>query len=206
MSAHENLPFPRGTTYFTGRTADIADSISLEGKEYWVADVDLNDTSVGAKPTRTPRMVKLRIVRNTAAIALLPKRVVRGDATAPHYTKRVTGYTTTTAERGLGVIDEYLPAAGCPVNDLCYIVIEGPSLFLTDIASGATNVIAVGGRVVALTAATSGATTAGRIAAQDTNVATSVLADAIMNILGTALSSTTTGSTNSPVLVDVGKW
>lgn len=211
MARDENPLFSRGRTFYDGNTIDTAnyDGIPLEGKEYVFEDVDPRAaaTSPGSSPgQRTGRYVRCRIVRNVSGVTLLPKRVVSGQKTAGMFTKRIDGYTTLTAGDRLGVIDEYLPAAGVKNGDLFWLVVEGPALCLTDIAGGAANVINVGDRVVALTAATSQATTAGRVASQDITGATSVLGGQIENMIGRALSARTTANTNTDILVDVGVW
>lgn len=83
----------------------------------------------------------------------------------------------------------------------------GPTLVLNDIASGAGTVIAERDVLVALTAATSQATTAGRVAVQDLTGATALLGNAVQNAFGRALSARTTAETNSSVLVDlINRW
>lgn len=213
MAVRENPPFGRGETYYNGGTIDSADlkGQEIEGQEFWFPDIDYNASGVGAKPKRSERMVKVRAVRNTAAIALLPKRLVRFEADGLEYGARVNGYTAVDAERGYPV-DEFLPAAGVAVNDVFYIVVEGPAMVLTSLSgAGFNGDIAVGANIVALTAATSGATTAGRVAVQNITGSTQAadytfLVDQIQNRLGRALSARTTGNTNADLLVEVGKW
>lgn len=206
MAKYENLPFDRGTTFFgTGGTPDATSGANLEGQEYEIEDVDWGATGVGARPNRSNHMVRLRIVRNKAAAALLPKRLVTFKKTAGSaFLGQVDGYVTTTAQEGFPV-DEFLPAAGVAVNDLFYIVVAGPSKVLTDLASGAGSVFNVGDSVVGLTAATSGATTAGRVAPQDLTGATAVLGVQLQNRVGRAMSAATTSNTNADLMVDIVK-
>lgn len=75
-------------------------------------------------------------------------------------------------------------------------------MMLTDLAAGANNLIPEGTVLVALTAATSGATTAGRVAPQDLTGATAALGLQVQNRLGYALSARTTAQTNTTILVD----
>ena len=88
------------------------------------------------------------------------------------------------------------------------MVIEGPTTVLTPLDGGADNVFTVGQRVVALTAVTSGATTAGRVTAQSLAATTLQNADAqqIMNVIGRAMSAATTANTNQGLLIYVGKF
>lgn len=204
MARDESPPFPRGGTYFGGNTADSTSGAHYEGKEYVFEDKDYSATAGGASSIRTNRFVRCRIVRNVAAAALLPSRLVTYRASGD-YGAAVDGYARTTAADYAGVTDEWLPAAGVPVNDLFYIVIEGPTTVYSDLAGGANNVLTVGLKVVALTAATSGATTAGRIAPQDLTGATSVLADQIQHKVGAACTAKTTANTNTLVLIEVAK-
>lgn len=201
MSRDENPPFSRGETYYNGGTIDTADlgGLNLEGKEWVFEDADGN-TGV----SRSSRSVKCRVVRNTAAIALLPKRVARFELGANEYGSRVDGYATATAAEGFP-IDEYLGAAGVPVNDLCYIVVEGPAVVLSGLTDFGA-VVAPGDWLVAITGATSGATTSGRVALQVLTGATAALADQVQNRIGRALSAATTANTNTDLLIHVGKW
>jgi hypothetical protein len=209
MARDEAPPFGRGEMFwdssYTPTTQDITDTQHLEGKEWTFEDIDY--TLRGAKTVRTGKMVRCRVVRNVGAAALLPKRLasfVADQTTGTKLVGRVDGYTTTTAARGYP-IDEFLPSAGCQVNNLCWLVMEGPAVVLSDLAGGANNVLNVGDLVVALTAATSGATTAGRLAPQDLTGATAPLAKQVQNRVGYALTAKTTANTNADVLVDVTK-
>jgi hypothetical protein len=203
MHPNENAPFLRGETYYGGLTIDtnnLGDGKVLEGKEYHFPDVN---PVTGAY--NSGRTVKCRIVRNRSGIALLPGRVVSYALTAAGYATglAVDGYTTVTAGRPAGVVDEYLPTAGVPNGDLFFIVIEGPTSIRSSLSGNATNVFAVGDVAVALTAATSQATTAGRIAPQDLTGATAPLANQVQNALGYAMSAATTANTNQLVRFDL---
>lgn len=189
-------PFQRGT--FSGTD----EFLHLEGREFIFEDVN---PGPGTSLQRTGRQVRCRLVRNKAGFALLPKRLVAFQAAAGKYGARVDGYADVTAEHAYPV-DEYVRAAGVPDGALFYIVVEGPALVLTDLAGGANNLLPLGTNVVALTAATSGATTAGRIAPQDLTGATALLANQIMHKVGRALTARTTANTNADILVDVGRW
>lgn len=201
MARNENPPFARGETFYNGGTIDSADlgGVNLEGKE-WVFE-DVNPTTGVA---RTGEYVRCRVVRNAAAIALLPKRLVAFENSGAEYGCRVDGYTTTTAAEGYP-LDEYLPTAGLPIGDLGYIVVDGPAVVLTSIADMAADVTS-GLKMVAITAATSGATTAGRMTPQVLTGATALLADQIQHRIGRALTAGVTTATNTDILVLVGKW
>ena len=102
-------------------------------------------------------------------------------------------------------LDEYLPSAGLPANDLGYIVVRGPAMCLTSLTNMTAHVNK-GDTVVCQTAATSGATNAitgaGRINSGDLTGATSVLANQILNHF-VAMSGISSGSTNTDMLVFV---
>lgn len=203
MGPNENLMISRGKTWYGGGTIDtnnLGDGKVIEGKEYILPDVN-PVTGV----YNSGRFVRVKCVRNRSGINLLPKRAVsyKLDATGYADGLAVDGYARTTAARVAGVVDEYLPAAGVPNGDLFLIVIEGPTTMLTDLASGAGSVFAIGDAVVALTAVTSQATTAGRIAPQDLTGATAPLALQVQNLIGYAMSAATTANTGANLRVDL---
>lgn len=188
-------PFARGKTFYNGQTPDTSNygGTNLEGAIYTFRDIDPANPEV----ERSGKRVTCQVVRNTAAAALLPKRLVVYAAGLDN--KRVDGYTSVTAEYAAGVVDEFLPAAGVPVGDLFYIVIDGPTLVKTFLDAGAaTNVISAHTAVMAITAATSGATTAGRI----TQVNNTTVSHALGRV-GRAISATSSGGTDRDLLIDV---
>lgn len=198
----------RGYTYLgseTGRTITSSDAASVEGATKVFDDVAPGQAA-GAKVRRSNRQTTCILVRNVSGIALLPKRIARWAS--GYRGKRVDGYTTATAAEAAGVIDEHLPAAGVPANDLFWLAVRGPSLVLTDLAGGANNVIAVDDTLIALTAATSQATTAGRVVtwgltATSTATTDGTLSNYLLNYLGKAMSAKTTANTNADLLVDL---
>ena len=205
MARNENPPFDRGSSYynnFASSTGSTTDGVQLEGKE-WMFE----DFNPATKTLRSNQYVKCRVVRNTSAGVLLPSRLAN-LAVAPNsngaFGGQVDGYATTLAQRAYP-IDEFLPAGGVQVNDLFWIVTEGPAMVLTDLAA-LTGVISIGSKVVAQTAVTSGATTAGRVLLQDLTGATAPLANQAQNYVGHAMTAATTSQTNASILVNVGHW
>ncbi len=196
MSRDGNPPFGRG---------EYEDSQNLDhliGRVYEFEDIDFSSTT---RPYRSGRMVKCMLVRNDTGSALLPKRIAAISTTAGEYNKVANGYTALDNERGFPV-DEFLPAAGVADGDYFYVVVQGPAMVLTPLAgAGFNDVFTVGGRLVALTAVTTGATTAGRVA-NPSLASVTALADAHGTYIGRALSAATTGNTNTGVLLDVGRW
>lgn len=192
----------RGKTWHGGAVAaaDYGNSVDKEGSVMQFAEVG-TVTGMGAKPKTSSRKTTCILVRNVGATALLPGYAV--TFAAGYRGKRVDGYARTTAVSVAGIVDDQLPSGGVAVGDLFWLMVKGPALLKTSLAGNAENVIAEGGVLVALTAATSGATTAGRVNAQLLTGATQPLADQIQNRIGVAMSAKTTANTNANVLVDL---
>lgn len=233
----EDLPFPIGTTYFDGQTADTTskEAINLEGKEYLCEDLNYTSSTFSATKTqRTAYLKKVRIMRNTNLVAmaggyLCTPAVTTGGGTGTAATDgrwflgRTDGYANvggsipTSTQPAYG-IDEFLPSAGVPVNDLFYATIEGP--FLGIVAATAANLLGLsyngtarpigfGDVLVADTAAAStfGITqlstmTCGKIAAFTNGGVTGItLGFNLLNRIGRALSAITTGNTTGQSLL-----
>jgi hypothetical protein len=208
MARDENPPFDRGHTWYDGETIDSSNlgGTHLEGKEWVFEDVN---PSTGV--ARTGRSVRCRCVRNNSNINLLPKRLVQLEATAGQYSGRVIGLQNSALGRGYPV-DEYLPTAGVPDNDLFWIVIEGPAVCVNAVAVTTGNSIGVGNWTQCQTNAASSQSTTdavdiGRIGLAVTSGTSATGFQQWDALVGRALSAVaTTGVTNQDVLVDVGKW
>ena len=188
----DTLPWARG---FDPQSSWAAgDQAGLEGKEYIVWDETYS------------AFVRLRIVRNSAGIALEGKRLVTFKA--GKLGTEVDGYARRPAAHCYPIDHTYTTTM--PANSLMYIVVEGPTLILTGLAGDATNVFSADDFVMCLTGATSQATTAGRIGAGTFaitgNTAPTLVAE-IFGQLGRALTARTTANTNSGTLVMMkGRW
>jgi hypothetical protein len=189
-----------GHTYHGGTPSSIGRSVDLEGTEAYFKD-EVPQTGMAPALKRSGRTKVCRLVRNSSGISLLPKRAVKWES--GYRGTRVDGYCAVTAAECAGIVDDQLPAGGVADDDLFWVVRKGPCLLLTDLAGGANNVFSDGTVVVALTAATSQATTAGRIAPQSLTGATAVLGGQIQNAIGKAMSAKTTANTNADILVDL---
>lgn len=191
MPVGDDLPFAIGTT--PGFTVST-DGVEWEGREFDILDQDYSTSPPKPRAfsngTETKRV---RVVRNVSGIALLPGFLA--SFKSGFYGKQVDGYTTTTAAEGYP-IDEFLPSAGCPNNDLMYITVSGPASVMTSLGANGEDVFSAASVLVALTAATSQATTAGRVSAQDLTGATANLGAQIQNRVGVAISASTTANTN----------
>ncbi len=206
MARNDSPPFGRGEYEAS------SDLSLLCGREYEFEDIDYAQTS-GARKARSGKMVRVRLVKNGSAAAIPPKTLVQFStaAGADQYNAVASGLASVTNQRAFPA-DEFLPAAGAPVGAYFWVVVCGPCVCRTPLAGADFNGdIAVGGVLAALTAATSGATTAGRLAnqvvtgsSQATDMSFTILA--AENYVGRALSAATTGQTNADLLVDVGKW
>jgi len=188
----------RGRTYSGGTPSSIGQSVGLEG---YVQDFkDELRTGAGVLSQRSGQMTTAMLVRNASGIALLPGRSVAWSA--GFRGRRVAGYTTLTAQEVAGYVDDQLPSTGVANNDMFWLLRRGPALIRTAHVAGAGNVFAVNDVLVALTAVTTGAVTAGRPAVLAV-AATTNTAEAIINRIGRVVSAMTTSQTNANMLVEL---
>lgn len=187
MSAETPLPFDRGATLGVSSTSD---GTQHEGKVVW-----FDDKTYGLGP------IKLRCVRNVSGIALQSKRLVTFQT--GYLGKRVDGYADVASSEHCYPVDDAYGSVTIANNDLFWIVEDGPCLIKTALPADATNLIPEGSFVVCATAATSQATTAGRIRAIDTAAATTLQLEGLLNHVGRALTARTTANTNTDTLVYV---
>lgn len=210
----DNITTPeRGQTWYNGDTPDGNDTSfeNVIGCTKVFEDVKWGDR--GIKPSRTgQRSVVCRLLRNVSGITVYAKDLVQVDPTNPNH---ILGRARTTGQKCYPV-DEFLPATGCPNNDLCWVVVKGPAIISTPMngADFSTASIAAGAILAALT--TSGGSTtagttasAGRVAGFAIVAATTVaqftdLLNVAVNTVGMAMSAITSGQTNADILVDVG--
>lgn len=142
-----------------GQTLGVSSATDGTG---WVGAIkQFPDVDPATGKIRSNRVKTCVAVRNSAAAALLPKRVVRFRLTAGTAVfAEVDGYAAETNEERVGVVDEHLPASGVAVNDVFWVTVAGPTEVAVALSGTA---VAVGDRLSCVTAATSGATTAGRV-------------------------------------------
>lgn len=206
MSKLEEPPFGRGTT-LTNSSVASTDFAGWVGKEYWFENqLWAGSSPASLRPSGSNQYQVCVVARNVSAGALIPSKLVSAkvDQTAGY---QVDGYTTTTAQAVAGVVDEFLPSGGVAVNECFWLQIAGEAIVLTDLAAGANNLLPAGTVLVALTAITSGSTTAGRVAPQDVTGATTALSAQLSNAIGVALSAKTTANTNVGTLIRLyRKW
>jgi hypothetical protein len=185
----------RGYTYHGGTPANIDSSKAIEGHPMAFAD-DYPD-GPGVRIKRSDDVVEAILVRNVSGGTLLGGRQVRWKTGQRR--RQVDGYTNATAGEVAGVVDDQLPSTGVANNDLFWLIVKGHVLLKTPLAGDAGNVFNEGDVLVALTAVTSGATTAGRPAVLAT-AATTNTAAAIVNRFARVVSAMTTAQTNANML------
>jgi hypothetical protein len=186
MSLLVDPPFALGQT--------LGVSSNDDGKNWVGAVKHFPDVDPTTGKVRSNRVKTCVAVRNVSGAALLPKRVARFDidtaGVAPF--ADVDGYSAVTNEERVGVVDEYLPAAGVADKDVFWLTVAGP----TEVAvalSGAD--VAVGDRLSCITAVTAGATTAGRVTPSSVGAATTAAGNNSLGVIGRACSvGATTGS------------
>lgn len=227
----DDLPFPLGTTYFDGQTADTTtkEALNLEGKEYLTEDILVSAIGGASfsstKLLRTAYLKRVRIMRNVSGVALQGGYLAapqEGGTDGRYFLGRVNGYSNVGAKDAQQTIpaygiDEFIPSAGVPNNDLFYATVEGPFLGVSSSTaaeilgisnSGAAQPIQVGDVLYSTTAAASTNTTnlstatCGRIANFTASTSGGLtLAFNILNRIGRALSALTTTQTNTSVLM-----
>lgn len=194
MSYNVDPPFALGQTLGVTSATDGANWVGVV-KEF--PDVDPNTGRI-----RSNRVKKCVAVRNSSTIALSPKRLVAFDVgTAGLAGFTVTkGYTATTNEERVGVVDEHLPSTGVAVNDVFWVTVEGP----TEVAvalSGSD--LVVGDRLAAITAAASTSTTGGRVTKSGVAAGTQLANDNSLGVLGRACSTGATTGANVLAIVKI---
>lgn len=190
MARDEAAPFARGETYYNGGPIDANDlgGPNLEGKEY-VFEVNAPDDPSGADPSG--RLVRVRVVRNVSGVNLKPARIAVFKAADP-YECQVDGYAFAVGDRPAGVIDEFLPTAGVPNNDLFYIVVEGPTKVTQPHTSNTS--LTIGARIVPTAGGGASKTDdlSGRVLGQDLTGTAATLGNNIQNAIGYAAEANNT--------------
>lgn len=113
--------FGRGHTLGGGRAVTFAEYPfkNVVGVEKVFTDVE---PRVGLNLTN--RSVRCIALRNRTSATLLPGQLVAFSL------EEVIGLATAT-DLQVGVVDEYLPPSGCKVDDVCWVVVNGPTAITT---------------------------------------------------------------------------
>jgi len=153
------------------------------------------DQGVGADPGGNDFECFYRLCRNESAVTLSGGQLVTWKS--GYFNKRFDGYSTVDYASCGGVIDPRLTSVAA--NDYCLVQVSGPCLCKNGIVADATahiDLFANNTFLLALTAATSQGTGAGRVAQHVVTNATQAA-----NIVGVALSAKTSAQTNNSILV-----
>ena len=225
MARGDSPPFARGETYANGN-AYILDAnnplnasgfggINIQGKEF-VFEPNSADAETGyplGVNDPAGRPIRVKVVRNTSGINLLPGRLVHYSTSDPNgYEVSVDGYCFEASDRPAGIVDEFLPPAGVVPNDLFYIVTEGPTL-VTQPATPITTVVE--SRLVPAATGTTYPVTggpatgrvdpaAGRVALQDTTQTGAALFAQIQNQVGFAAAANSTANAQFGAVIRMG--
>lgn len=194
MSLTIDPPFALGQTLGVSSTAD--------GKG-WVGCVKtFPDVNPVTGAIRSNRLKTCVAVRNTSGGALLPKRVVRFKiAASTAMFSEVDGYAAATNEERVGVVDEHLPASGVANNDVFWVTVSGPTEVAVALSGSA---VEPGDRLAVITAATSGATTAGRVTKSGVAAGTQLANDNGLGVIGLACGTGATTGANVLAIVKAG--
>jgi hypothetical protein len=193
MGLQVDPPFGLGQTLGVTTPNDSLVGISGSYGDNWVGCVkEFTDVNPVNGQVRSNRRKVCIAVRNTSGAALLPKRVIRLAGSGTALFGAADGYASAANEALCGVVDEFLPAAGVPVGDVFWLTVEGP----TEVALALSGTdVAVRDRLAVATAATSGATTAGRVTVSPLSASTAGGNNNGIGVIGYAASAgATTGS------------
>jgi hypothetical protein len=203
--AERAIPIERGQTFY-GPTATVpttyGQSVAYEGRPVVLDDMDPTNTKV----KRSQRKVYGILVRNVSGFTLYAGQAVKWAA--GYRGKRVDGLAyDVEATEVAGVVDDFLPAAGVRTGDVFILIVKGPVLALLS-RTAAETVISEGDVIYSASAATSGATTAGRFKAWNGTFSATQTTDGtagriVMNRMGRAMSACTTAHTGQARLVDL---
>jgi hypothetical protein len=186
MSLLVDPPFALGQTLGVDSNSD--------GKGWVGAVKQFPDVDPSTGKVRSNRVKTCVAVRNASGGALLPKRVVRFAVTTAGTAvfASVDGYAAVTNEERVGVVDEHLPASGVADKDVFWVTVAGP----TEVAVALSGTdVAVGDRLSCVTAASAGATTAGRVGPSPLSASTAGANNNGLGVIGRACSAgATTGS------------
>jgi hypothetical protein len=206
MGLQVDPPFGLGQTWVSLGAGETAKNDSYHGIQSSAAYGDnftgavkeFTDVNPITGQVRTNRRKVCVAVKNTSAGVLLPKRIVTFSTAAGKLFSEVNGYSRVTNEERVGVVDEFLPAAGVANDEVFWVTVEGP----TEVAVGLSGTdIAAGDRLCAITAATSGATTAGRVTPSALTAGTANQGNNGIGVIGYATSVGATTGANVLALI-----
>jgi hypothetical protein len=124
MGRDNSPPIERGMTGYQGAAID-SNNLKFEDALGMVKEFeDVTWSDYGAKGVNSAARVQCMLVRNLTGGAVTPGQAVELDFTTPApFTIKQTAQTV---NGPFVIVDEYLPSAGCPNYDVCWVVIQGP--------------------------------------------------------------------------------
>lgn len=145
MTGLQSIPIGRGQTGYQGAAIDTSNLLYEKN----LGDVRVfNDTNPNTQARNSGFQVKCVLLRNKHNAALTPGQAIKFSTTTPGE----SGAPVSAVTDEFGVVDEYLPAAGVPVNDVFWCVLDGPTTVNIVTKSGA----AAAGQLRMQASATSG--------------------------------------------------
>jgi hypothetical protein len=166
MSRSNDMTVERGATLFgPTQVLDSAEtkSLYLRGMEKEFENRDYADR-LGAVTQYDQRRTTCVLLRNMVSANVTPRQAVNID---PNHQDIAS--VATAPGLNQGIVDPYLPAAGCRQYDYCWVAIKGPTEGLTPATDASVNITAgavleptTGGRLIvqpAFTAPSDAATT-----------------------------------------------
>ena len=119
MGLQVDPPFGLGQTLGVTTPNDSLVGISGSYGDNWAGCVkEFTDVNPITGQVRSNRRKVCIAVRNTSGAALLPKRVVRLAGSGTALFGAADGYAAVANDPLVGVVDEFLPAAGVASNDV----------------------------------------------------------------------------------------
>ncbi len=188
----------RGQTYYgadqTIDTGDYAD-VHLEGIVGEFLDTDVDDVT----KLRSSRKTRARLMRNVSGSTVYARAAVSME---DDYDGERFGTTYTTACRSGGIIDDRLGSGGCRNGDMCWVFFEGPVYYDTPSASPTTAI----GDLLYIKTDDEGRLTrkVSALTFSSTDVTDGTMGTILMNSLGRAMETSTSGETDTAKLIDLG--
>ena len=177
-------PVARGKTFFDGGTVDAAGALHLEGTVHAFPDTDPDDATI----KRSNGNVVCILVRNKHSAAVTPGQCITWDSTRPHKTTGAPAGGAVGVTICAGIVDDHLPSAGAPVDDLFWLIVRGRAKVEAQGAIGHNDHVFA-----------SGATTAGRVGVIASG---SVALTTALNQIGTG-SETITSTNSGDIIVNM---
>lgn len=147
MKGNQSNVMPRGSTLYNGATIDSSNL--LYGNVLGNTGI-FDDQNPNTQVTNSNLQVKCILLRNKHSVALTPGQAIRFSTTV----MGESGAPVSALSQLFGVVDEYLPAAGVPVNDVFWCVIGGPTT---------ANIVTVSGAQAAGQLPVQSSTTSGKV-------------------------------------------